>query len=150
MKKTRLNMPILLIAMGILLFVCMSACGGNSELAAASGKYELFGHGLDGYVLQAEDMTSELTLKSNGTGKLSMNGESGSISSWSLEGDGIMLCSGGDTIEGTIQDGVLILEFEGGNTLYYAKEGTDVSSVPVMSTDEYYEALTRSMMGRDG
>lgn len=150
MKKSRLYLPIILAVLGALLLGCLSACGGSSELAAVSGKYELFGHGLDGYVLAAEDMTSELTLKSSGKGTLSINGESGAISSWSLDGDSITLRAGDDTIRGTLRDGVLILDFEGGNTLYYAMEGADVSSVPVMRSEEYYEAMTRAMMGLDG
>ena len=70
-----------------MLLVCLGACGGNGELAAFSGKYELIGHGMDGYVLEADDMTSEVTLRSGGTGRMSINDTKGSVSSWSVEED---------------------------------------------------------------
>jgi len=127
-----------------LLFSCLlialfCACGGSTN-------YTLFAYDYDGCVIAAEDMTSELILSDSGTGRMTINGESGRISSWSEEAGTLTLRSGSDTLSGTIRDGILTLDPGDGSMLYYAAKGADISSVPVMSFEDY---LYQSVRGDD-
>ena len=113
-----------------LLLSTLCACGSGTD-------YTLFAYDYDGFVIASEDMTSELTLNENGTGQMTINGNRGRISSWSEEGGQITIQSGSDTLSGTIRDGIIALDPGDGNRMYYAAEGADISSVPVMSFEDY-------------
>ena len=114
-----------------LLLTALCACGGSTD-------YTLFAYDYDGSVIAAGDnMTSVLTLKNNGTGEMSINGERGRISSWSVEDGVFTVRSGSDTLYGTMQDGIIALDPGDGNRMYYAAEGADTSSLQVMSLEDY-------------
>ena len=122
----------LLISCFLIALLC--ACGGGTD-------YTLFAYDYDGHVIAAENMTSELTLGNNGSGRMTINGEGGRIT-WIEEGGEITLLSGSETLTGTLRDGILTLDPGDGSLLYYAAEGTDTSSVPVMSFEDYlYQSI---------
>lgn len=123
----------------VLLPIVLCACGGGT-------KYTLFAYDYDGCVIAAEDMSSELTLNENGTGRMTINGKSGRISSWTEENGDIILNAGSETLSGTIRDGILTVDPGDGSMLYYAAENADTSSVPVMSFEDY---LYQSIHGDD-
>ena len=122
-----------------LLLAALCACGSGTD-------YTLFAYDYDGRIIAAEDMTSELTLNENGTGRMTINGESGRIASWTEEDGILLLRSGDDTLSGTIRDGILTLDLGDGNLLYYASENADTSSVPVIRFEDY---LYQSVRGND-
>ena len=127
-----------------LLFIClllsiMCGCGGGTH-------YTLFAYDYDGHIIASEDMTSELTLNKNGAGRMTVNGEGGRITSRIDEDGSITIQSGETAMYGTLQDGILTLDSGDGRLLYYAADDADISSVPVMSFEEY---LFQSVRGDD-
>ena len=136
----------------VVLFVLLCllcACKGENALSEYAGSYTLFAYDYEGYALESGDMTSEISLKQNGRGKMTMNGETGSFDEWTIDGESISLRSGEDEIVGTIRDGVLTLDFGDGTILYYARQGADTSGVAVLSAEEYYESIVQSMWEND-
>ena len=119
-----------LLAMAVL--ACLCACGGKAELAPYAGEYTLFAYDIDGYVQEAAGTDSALTLKKNGTGRMTINGEKAAVTDWTVEDGVLTLISGGDTLTGTVGDGLLVLDLAGG-VWYYAAAGADTSGVPVLT-----------------
>lgn len=124
-----------------LLLTVLCACGGGTD-------YTLFAYDYDGVIITAEDMTSELTLNKNGTGRMTINGESGRIDTWTEENGSLILRSGDDTLSGTVRDGILALDLGDGNILYYAAENADTSSVPAVRFEDYlYQSVRGDSAG---
>ena len=108
----------------------LCGCGGGTH-------YTLFAYDYDGHIIASEDMTSELTLNENGAGRMTFNGVGGRITSRIEEDGSITIQSEGSTMYGTLQDGILTLDPGDGRLLYYAADDANISSVPVMSFEEY-------------
>ncbi len=145
MKKLKTALAILMV-LGML--AALSACGSKPapEMENAAGEYTLFAVSAEdygGYIVDpaALEMTSVLTLNADGTGYLTLGEEGGAVSEWTVEGEDISVTSGIDTMVGTIKDGVIILDFDYGNILYYAAEGADTSAISVMDGEQFYEAI---------
>ena len=124
------------LAAAVALLVCLTAC------AVGSDTYTLFAYDMDGYVQEALAINSEMKLKENGTGRMTINGDSGSIR-WSVDDGVFTLVSGDDTMTGTIGDGVIRLSVLDA-VWYYATEDADTSSIHVLTQEEYY----RTVMGK--
>lgn len=135
---------VMALAAAALLTLC--ACGARSELAPYAGEYTLFAYDIDGYVREAAEMSSVLTLKKNGTGRMTINGDTASITSWEVDGNALALTSGADTLTGTVEDGIIVLDL-GEGIWFYAADGADTSGVAVMSREEYFSALADSILG---
>lgn len=78
-----------------------------------------------------------LELYDDGTGFL-YNGEDshGVVSSWEEEGDAFKMTAGIADIEGTDQQGILTLDFDG-YYIVYALEDADLSDLTMMTLEEY-------------
>ena len=136
-KNNRYAKPVRILAAALLLAVmaaCLSACSVGGE------RYTLFAYDLDGYVQSATAISSEITLYSGGTGRITINGETGAMR-WTDEDGVFTLTSGDDSLTGTIADGVITLYVDEDAAWYYAAEGADTSSVPVLSVQDYVDIL---------
>lgn len=142
MKKIKAALGILMV-LGML--AALSACGSQPapEADSAAGEYTLFAVEAYGYTVASDvlEVTSVLTLDADGTGYLTLGDEGGDVSEWTVEGENISVTSGIDTMVGTVKDGIIVLDFDYGNILYYAAPGADTSSVDVMDEDQFYEAI---------
>lgn len=143
--------------LSILFVLSLCACSGDkqSEYHPASGesleyvgKYTAFGMVHDDYrdyLVDLGEESSELTLKEDGTGSLALSTESveGPIDKWKVEESLIDVTIGNRTMFGPVKDGNIIqLYFEKETlTIYYAKEGTDISSYNVLSQEAFKEAV---------
>ncbi len=114
--------------------VCLAACSVGGE------HYTLFAYDLDGYVQSATAISSDITLNKHGAGYITINGETGSMQ-WTDDGGVFTLTSGEDSLTGTIADGIITLYIDEDAAWYYAAEGADTSSVPVLSAQEYMDIL---------
>lgn len=128
MLKKRFGLTAIL----LVIVLCLAGCGRSTT-------YTLFAYAMEGYIQEAIVTSSSVTLRPNGTGSITIDDSKGSISEWTLYGDKLTIVSGGDTITGTLQDGIMVLDI--GEGWYYAAKDADTSSVPVLSQVEYYSAL---------
>lgn len=117
-----------------LMLLCLAACSGGGDT------YTLFAYDLDGYIQEATGISSVMTLKSDGAGRLTINDETGSMK-WTDDGGVFTLTAGDETMTGTIADGIIALYVDEDAVWYYAAEGADTSSVPVLSQKDYLEIL---------
>ncbi|MBR2667070.1 MAG: hypothetical protein IKD96_02790 [Oscillospiraceae bacterium] len=142
MKRIKTALAILMV-LGLVVALC--ACGSQPapEGESAAGEYTLFAVETYGYTVDpaALEMTSVLTLDADGTGYLTLDDDGGDISEWTVDGENISVTSGVDTMVGTIHDGIVILDFDYGNILYYAAPGADTSGVSVMNGDDFLAAV---------
>ena len=138
MKKTPVFICLLLIA------ALLCACAPSAQYEAYSGDYTLFAVETEGYIVEADffDMSSVITLKANGKGYMTVNDEGGDIEEFSIDGDKITMKSGLSDLEGTISDGIMILDFGDDIVCYYALEGADVSGIEVLSFDDLLDIMS--------
>ena len=124
------------LAAGLLLtLLCtLCACGKapSSRPGYAVGNYTLFAIQNEEFTVDSdeEETFSTLTLNTDGTGLLVLEGRSRKIVSWSL--DGIVLSlklEDGTVPDAILQDSVLELDMEGTGVtiLYYGQDGADSS-----------------------
>lgn len=157
MKRLKRTVAVVLSA---LLIVSLCACSGGDDQSAyhpASGesleyvgRYTAFGMVHDDYrdylVALGDENSSELTLDGDGTGELTLSSESGAgqIEKWKVEGGLIDVTIGNRTMFGPVENGSVIrLYFEKETlTIYYAKEGADISSYHVLSQEAFKEAVS--------
>ena len=149
---------IIAMVLSIILVLSLCACSGGNDQAAyhpASGesleyvgKYTAFGMVHDDYrdyLVDLGEESSELTLNEDGTGALALSTESveGPIKKWKVEGGLIDVTIGNRTMFGPVENGSVIrLYFEKETlTIYYAKEGADISSYNVLSQEAFKEAV---------
>lgn len=151
----KLTKRITAIALSILLILSLCACGrqkakpASGESLSYVGKYAAFAMVHDDYrdylVDLGEGNSSAITLNEDGTGVMSLSTEKsdGTITRWKVEGGLIDVTVGNRTLFGPVENGnVLRLYFEKeALTFYYAKEGTDTSSYPVLSQEAFKETI---------
>ena len=145
----------MMITLSILLILSLCACGrqkakpASGESLSYVGKYVAFAMVHDDYrdylVDLGEGNSSAITLNEDGTGVMSLSTEKsdGTITRWKVEGGLIDVTVGNRTLFGPVENGnVLRLYFEKeALTFYYAKEGTDTSSYPVLSQEAFKETI---------
>lgn len=91
----------------------------------------------DYYVEAGDAFRSVITLNEDGSGDMTYGENDSPLESWSVDNGTITLTSEGESMSGTIQDGVISLSFADSElTVYYAKDGADLSSYEVISQDE--------------
>lgn len=157
MKKA-FRFSVLLLCLCLLPVLC--ACGAESSAAPAApetpsplaqhaGEYTLFAISYGEWLVAPEalDFSSSLTLREDGTGLLSINEQSGPVQQWMLDGEQVVIESGVSTIEGTLKDGVAILDFDNDNLLYYALPGAELSAYSPLSLDELVALLAKDALG---
>lgn len=121
----------------------LSACIMIAVLCACgSTKYTLIAYDYDGHVIASDSMTSVLTLNDSGSGSIVINGSGGRIS-WSEENGELTIRSGGDSFSGTLRDGIAAIDFGDGTLMYYAADGADISSLSVMTFEDYVLGTVR-------
>lgn len=152
---------IIAIVLSVFFVLSLCACSGDkqSEYHPASGesleyvgKYTAFGMVHDDYrdyLVDLGEESSDLTLKEDGTGTLALSTESveGPIDRWKVEGGLIDVTIGNRTMFGPVKDGNIIqLYFEKETlTIYYAKEGADISDYNVLTQEAFKEAVASKL-----
>lgn len=149
------NLRILALLLVLCLAAGLCACGAPAasptpqaapETAAPvpqTGEYKGYSLVLDGYYLIWEDLDDfSVTLAADGTGYLDWGEDNrGPISSWTAEGETVEIRAGVSVINGTVKDGVMLLDLEDGFVLCFVKEGADTSAMERITTEQY-KALT--------
>lgn len=110
----------------------VKAAEKEAEKLPIEGKYTLFAGESEGVVVSAEDadISSVILLSEDGTGSMSMDDDEIGIKWTEKNGMLTITDSSGATVEGSIQDGIVKIEFTPGGFLYYAREGVE-PKVPV-------------------
>ncbi len=113
---------------------------GQSDYVPRDDGVRYYGVGVMGNGVCVTDeavQTWWLELYDDGTGFL-YNGEDshGVVSSWEEEGDAFKMTAGIANIEGTDQQGILTLDFDG-YYIVYALEDADLSALTMMTLEEY-------------
>ena len=142
MKKRALALILALLAV-----LTLSACGGKKSPYA--GTWQLVGAEDEGLLAEPSvlGLSGALVLKDNGTGTLSLNGGDTAIKSWNVKDSAVTVKTAEDEFEGTLENGILALGFDGGTCLYFAVEGTDISSLELLDAQGFrdaYNALVES------
>ena len=84
-----------------------------------------------------------ITLNADGTANMASNGEE-STGTWTAAGEQLtMTSSEGETLNGTIKNGIIELNDGEGITAYLAKPGADTSAYDVKSAEEVMGALAQ-------
>ncbi len=120
MKK----MIAMLLALCMVIGLC--ACGGEKVDEALLGVYTCYEAETEGMTLPADMIFEEpctLTLEQGGKGSFYIDGDE-FTATYKIAGNGIELTADGDTITGTIKDGLMEIDMEG-VMLYMAKEGVE-------------------------
>ena len=141
MRKGKL---MLALALALAMCVCQSATAAPEPGAEweVPGVYTLFGLEMMGYLIDSEaaDTHSVLTLDSGGTGRMTMEEEEEELPAWSEEsGKLVLTASDGSALEGTVGNGVVVLDFGSGNYLYYAQDGADLSGYELLDQEQFME-----------
>ena len=119
MKKT-----IAIVMLAVLLLGLLAACGGSGKDSGDNkyvGTYKLskladmtVQEYADLFEMKLEDAQNFMTveLKSGGKAVFTSDDEPVEVS-WKVEGEKLILSAEGESIEGTIKDGVIALDFDG-------------------------------------
>ena len=156
MKRIKGTAALLL---ALLMTLSLCACGGSAPAATAApaateapapaeaenplapyaGEYKEYSVIMDGTHLILDGYEDfSVTLAADGTGYLDWGADNqGPISGWSKDGDKVTVKAGVSEMDGSLKDGVLILEMGDGFALCFAKDGADTSSMPRITLEEY-------------
>lgn len=105
------------------------------------GRYDIYAIEAGGSVIAAEDFLEKesfIELKEKNKGVLVFDGEPQDLN-WKVDDDEIVFSNSVDELEGTIEDDIIALDFEG-STVFFAKGWADTSSINVASTNQADEA----------
>lgn len=98
-------------AMGLMMLM-LTACGGSGEADPNLGLYVAKTASMSGFTLSVEEMYEDgftIELKKRGKLRVEADGEGGSMK-WTLDGDHFHAEGGGAIFDGTLKDGVMVLE----------------------------------------
>ena len=94
------------------------------------------------YVLIPQMEGQTVTLDPGGKGSLDWGEDNrGPISQWSAEGDRVEIRAGVSVMEGTVQDGIMVLEIEDGFAAYFVLPGADTSHLQPISVEACADLL---------
>lgn len=113
MKKKVLVLGIAVVMALSMAFV--ASCGKTDPNVGKYKMVEMMGMTIDDMnKLAGEDVSDMITLelKDGGKGVMKVESESGDVE-WKVDGEKISLTADGETIEGTIKDGVIEIEIDG-------------------------------------
>ena len=115
----------------------------ENPLAPLSGEYKGYSLVLDGTYLIWEDLDGyTVVLDADGTGALDWGADNrGPISAWTAEGETVEIRAGISVMNGTVKDGVMLLDLEDGLVLCFVKDGADTSAMERITTEQY-KAMT--------
>lgn len=139
MKKRSILLAVCL-CLGLLLAGCGgSTAGETADVEACAGTYTSIGLYLDGQYLTEESFSGMVTtLDADGTGSLDWGEDNqGPISEWTAEDGKLLIKAGVSEMEGTVADGVMVLDLGDGIMLAFVGEGIDVASLNPIPLDEY-------------
>lgn len=116
----------------------------NAEVQdnSGAGKYNALGVRLDDYIVKTDSVEGNyLDLAEDGSGYLYFGDDNqGDITSWDAGGKTFTMKAGVSEFTGTLENGILDLSFGDDLIITFAKEGSDTSSLKIMTLDEYKEA----------
>lgn len=131
----------------VLLFVCAcTACGGDKEHA---GEWILKGAAYETLLTEPDvlGISASLSLDKNGSGRLTIDEEGYAIKSWSFKDGQVSIKTADETIPGLYEDGYVILGFDDGISLYFAKNGQAKRELLLLNAEQYaaaYQAMVDS------
>ena len=83
-----------------------------------------------------------VTLETDGTGYLDWGDDNkGPIDWWTMDGEALQFKAGVTIVDGTINNGIMILEMDDGFYAYFTLPDADTSDISPISVDAYYELL---------
>lgn len=115
------------------------------------GTYNAFGMSMDKlseYIYDLGDESSTITLNADGTGSMTIDisGAQGSFDKWTVSGETLTLTGEETSFTAPIKNGVIELHFDdAAATVYYAREGTDISSYDVITKEKILDMLKDSV-----
>ncbi len=158
MKQNRKT--ILVRGLAAFLFFSAAGCGsGNtasgtadSGKASDAGKYTALGIRMDNNIVETDSLAGNyIDLAADGTGYLYFGDDNqGNITSWETNGSSFSMKAGVSEFAGTVKNGILDLSLGDDIVVVYAKEGTDTSSLNVMTLQEYQQAMTEDNEAKSG
>lgn len=126
----------------------LTACGGGKENEALYGTYALYAVEEDGTAYKTAGlMEGSLTLEKGGKGSIVLDDPT--AVTWSCEGTAITIKSGGDKIDGTIENGIIKLDADG-EIMYFAAEGADTSSIGAAGMDDLFNQMFNDAFSTEG
>ncbi len=119
----------------VLMVISLCACGG-SKVDENVGKYEMYAYEEDDYILLASDldMSGYMDLQDQGAVVFFADDET-MTGTWSADGAKLSVTIDGDTADGTIENGIIKLEFDG-VYVYFVSDKADTSSIHTISIEE--------------
>lgn len=128
-------------------FLCVfAACGGGKENA---GEWSLAAAETEGLLVEPAvlELTASLVLEKDGSGRLTIDEDGYAIRSWSVKDGAVSIQTLDETVEGRLLNGYIVLVFDDGICLYFAREGGNAPALPLLNRAEYeaaYAALVES------
>ncbi len=121
MRKSKLIKTLLVILASMT--VLLIGCGGDDADDPNLGVYKAKSAEMAGFKVGVEEVFEDgfiIELKSKGKAHLEADGEDGGTIKWTLDGDKFHAEGGGAELDGTLSDGVMVLEnvMDSGMTLY--------------------------------
>ncbi|MCR5773637.1 MAG: hypothetical protein K6G42_01000 [Lachnospiraceae bacterium] len=121
MRKSKLIKTLLVILASMT--VLLIGCGGDDADDPNLGVYKAKSAEMAGFKVGVEEVFEDgfiIELKSKGKAHLEADGEDGGTIKWTLDGDKFHAEGGGAVLDGTLSDGVMVLEnvMDSGMTLY--------------------------------
>ena len=121
-EEKNMKKAIAIVLLAVMILGLLAACGGgNSGDKKLLGTYKLYmladmtiQEYADLFEVSVEEAekTMTLELKSGGKAVFTSDGE-GETVDWKVEGEKLVLSAEGETLEGTIKDGIITLDFDG-------------------------------------
>lgn len=133
-KQTKL----VLLFVSVSLMAALMGCG-MKEADPLLGRYDAYAVESSGMTLLAPEFLekeSYIELKDKKKAVFAMEGEPQELK-WEADGDELTFSDTLDTMEGTVEDGIITLDFAG-TKIYFAKGWADTSAIKAQGTDDIY------------
>lgn len=122
---------------GILVVGMLTGCG-SKKVDPLLGRYDVYAIETGGMTVLASDVLegeSYLELKDKKKATLVMDGQESEIK-WKADGDEIQLTDSEDSMDATVEDDIITLDFEG-SKMYFAKGWADTESIKAISFNDF-------------
>lgn len=131
----------LCLLLAVMLVLCLTACGGAASDDPILGKYEGYSYEMLGFAYEMSEIYPDgdnyIELKDGGKCRMVLSGD-GIDGTWDLNGSDIVVTVEGQPSNGTLEDGVLYLDFlNAGMNMVFAKPGADVPEIESTGLDDW-------------